>query len=81
MSPQDSIYGCRGFGTSKQRENPPRRYRADSDLFFTNYRKGMVLVIMEENMEYTQKLMEEYKEAAGPLMKYLPWLEQNAGKA
>lgn len=31
-------------------------------------------------MEYTQKLMEEYKEAAGPLMKYLPWLEQNAGR-
>lgn len=81
MSPQDSIYGCRRFGTPKQRENSPRRYRVDSDLFFTNYRKGMVLVIMEENMEYTQKLMEEYKEAAGPLMKYLPWLEQNAGKA
>lgn len=34
---------------------------------------------MEENMEYRQKLIEEYKLAVAPLLKYLPWFEKNAG--
>ena len=28
-----------------------------------------------------QQLMEEYKEMAAPLLKYLPWFEKNAGQA
>lgn len=31
-------------------------------------------------MEYTQQLTEEYKAAAAPLLKYLPWFERNAGQ-
>lgn len=36
---------------------------------------------MEENVEYMQQLMEEYKEAVTPLLKYLPWFEKHAGQA
>jgi len=36
---------------------------------------------MDKGMEYRQKTIAEYKEAVMPLLKYLPWLEQNAGKA
>lgn len=36
---------------------------------------------MEENVEYMQQLMEEYKEAVVPLLKYLPWFEKHAGQA
>ena len=43
-------------------------------------KKGMV-IRMEQNMEYRQQLIQEYKEAVIPLLKYLPWLEKNAGKA
>jgi len=32
-------------------------------------------------MEYRQQLIEEYKQIVLPLLKYLPWLERNAGKA
>lgn len=41
----------------------------------------MRFLYMEENVEYMQQLMGEYKEAAGPLFKYLPWLEKHAGQA
>lgn len=41
----------------------------------------MVYIKMEENREYMQQLMEEYKEMAAPLVKYLPWFEKNAGQA
>ena len=41
----------------------------------------MVYIKMEENREYMQQLMEEYKEMAAPLLKYLPWFEKNAGQA
>jgi len=36
---------------------------------------------MEENLEYMQQLMEEYKEMTAPLFKYLPWFEKNIGQA
>lgn len=36
---------------------------------------------MEQNMEYRQQLIQEYKKAVLPLLKYLPWLEKHAGKA
>lgn len=35
---------------------------------------------MEQDMDYRQKIITEYKESVWPLLKYLPWLEQNAGK-
>ncbi len=35
---------------------------------------------MEQNMEYRQQLVQEYKEKAMPLFRYLPWLEKSAGK-
>lgn len=50
-------------------------------LNLTIIRKGTVHSKMEENLEYMQQLMEEYKEMAGPLLKYLPWFEKNAGQA
>ena len=31
-------------------------------------------------MEYRQQIIEEYKAAAEPLLKYLPWMEKNAGR-
>ena len=36
---------------------------------------------MEENLEYMQQLIEEYRDATAPLLKYLPWFEKNAGQA
>ena len=36
---------------------------------------------MEQDTEYRQQLMEEYKQTILPLLRYLPWLEQNAGKS
>jgi len=38
-------------------------------------------VIVEQNKEYRQQLVEGYKEIVVPLLRYLPWLEKNAGKA
>lgn len=35
---------------------------------------------MEQNLEYRQQLVQEYKQSVMPLLKYLPWLEQSAGK-
>lgn len=35
---------------------------------------------MEQNAEYRQQLVREYKEAVVPLLRYLPWLRENAGK-
>lgn len=36
---------------------------------------------MEQNAEYRQQMIEEYKAATEPLLKYLPWMEKNAGRA
>lgn len=36
---------------------------------------------MEQDVEYRQQLMQTYKQMALPLLRYLPWLEQNVGKA
>ena len=38
-------------------------------------------VFMEQGTEYRQQQIEEYKRAVVPLLRYLPWLEQNAGQA
>ena len=38
-------------------------------------------VIMEKDLEYRQRIIAEYKEAVMPLLRYLPWLEQHAGKS
>lgn len=35
---------------------------------------------MEQNMEYRQQMVQEYKQNIMPLLKYLPWLEQSVGK-
>ena len=35
---------------------------------------------MEQNSEYREQLLEEYKAAIAPLLPYLPWLAQTAGK-
>ena len=34
----------------------------------------------EQSMEYRQQLLQEYKQMTVPLLKYLPWLEKNAGQ-
>ena len=34
---------------------------------------------MEESLEYRQQLLQEYKQAALPLLRYLPWLEKAVG--
>lgn len=34
---------------------------------------------MEQNKEYRQQLIEEYKKIVLPLLRYLPWLEKSAG--
>lgn len=36
---------------------------------------------MDQNVDSRQRLVQEYKAAAEPLLKYLPWLEKNAGKS
>ena len=36
---------------------------------------------MEQGSEYRQQLIEEYKQTILPLLRYLPWFEQNAGKS
>jgi len=36
---------------------------------------------MEQNAEYRQQLIAQYKENSMPLLKYLPWFTQNSGKA
>ena len=36
---------------------------------------------MEQETEYRQKQVEEYKTALMPLLRYLPWLEQSAGSS
>lgn len=35
---------------------------------------------MEQNIEFRQQLVQEYKESVMPLLRYLPWLEQSTGK-
>lgn len=35
---------------------------------------------MEQTTEYRQQLLQEYKQVAMPLLRYLPWLEKNAGQ-
>lgn len=35
---------------------------------------------MEQDMEYRQQLAQEYKKQVLPLLKYIPWLENNAGQ-
>lgn len=37
-------------------------------------------ICMEQNAEYRQKIVQEHKKELEPLLKYLPWLRQNAGK-
>ena len=36
---------------------------------------------MEQNVEYRQQMIGEYRAAAEPLFKYLPWMENSAGRA
>lgn len=36
---------------------------------------------MEQNIEFRQQLVQEYKQNVMPLLRYLPWLEQSAGKS
>jgi len=36
---------------------------------------------MEQNVEYRQQMIGEYRAAAEPLFKYLPWMEKSAGRA
>lgn len=35
---------------------------------------------MEEDLEYRHQLLEEHRQAAEPLFRYLPWLEANRGQ-
>ena len=35
---------------------------------------------MEQNIEYRQQLVREYKQMVSPLLAYLPWLIKNAGQ-
>ena len=35
---------------------------------------------MEQSTEYRQQMLEEYKQVAMPLLRYLPWLEKNMGQ-
>ncbi len=35
---------------------------------------------MEQNMEYRQQVVQEYKRIVSPLLVYLPWLVKNAGQ-
>ncbi len=36
---------------------------------------------MEKDMEYRQQLIQEYKQAVMPLLRYIPWLEQKSGQS
>lgn len=36
--------------------------------------------MMEQNTEYRQRLLEEYKEMAMPFLYYIPWLETKVGQ-
>ncbi|MBQ2802444.1 MAG: hypothetical protein IJF07_00940 [Lachnospiraceae bacterium] len=36
---------------------------------------------MDQGMEFRQQMVQEYKQSVLPLLKYLPWLEKNTGKA
>lgn len=36
---------------------------------------------MEQNMESRQQMVEGYRTAVEPLLKYLPWMEKNAGRS
>ena len=36
---------------------------------------------MEQNIEYRQQLVREYKQMVSPLLVYLPWLVKNAGQS
>lgn len=35
---------------------------------------------MEQTLDYRQQLLQEYKDAVMPLLNYLPWMEEHAGK-
>ena len=35
---------------------------------------------MEQKTEYRQQIIQEYRRVLEPLLRYLPWLEKNAGK-
>ena len=37
--------------------------------------------VMDQSTEYRQQQLQEYKQMTAPLLKYLPWLEKNAGQA
>lgn len=36
---------------------------------------------MEQDIEYRQQLVQEYKQMVSPLLRYLPWLIKNAGQS
>ncbi len=36
---------------------------------------------MGQDMEYRQQIIQEYRRLLEPLLRYLPWLESNSGKA
>ncbi len=36
---------------------------------------------MEQNTEYRQQLVQEYKQTVSPLLRYLPWLIRNTGQS
>jgi len=36
---------------------------------------------MEQGVEYREQVIESYKQTILPLLRYLPWLEQNAGRS
>ena len=37
-------------------------------------------ISMEQDLEYRQQLLQEYKQMVMPLLRYLPWFEQNRGQ-
>lgn len=40
-----------------------------------------MIFLMDQNSEYRQQLLEEYKLMTAPFWRYLPWLEKNAGQS
>ena len=45
-----------------------------------NRKKGKREAVMEKDTEYRQQLLQEYKQTAMPLLRYIPWFEKNAGQ-
>ena len=51
-----------------------------SDVFGRKRYMERYIGVMEQSSEYREQLLESYKQAVRPLLPYLPWLEQSAGK-